>query len=168
MKTIPHFLDEFGDALKLSGSRRRRVLAEAHDHLAEAKERGIKAGLRPAKAEAAAVEAFGEPADLATRFEADFRTRTFGRISSVVDAIDSWRADHPIAGATLLVFPVIALMAAFWSPAIALGGVPIWMAYVWVGRRLAPRHEPGYRRLRYPSIWFLNNPKPYHPPVSDG
>jgi hypothetical protein len=146
MKTIPVFLEEFGGALRLSGSHRRRVLAEAHDHLAEAKEQAIKAGLEPALAEAAAVEAFGEPAYLAARFEADFRTRSLSRVSSAVEAIDCWRADHPVAGATVFIALLTGLVFALWSPLAVFGVVPIWIAYAWLGRQLVSRREPGYRR----------------------
>lgn len=140
------FLDEFGDALTLSGSRRGRVLAEAHDHLAEAKERGIKAGLEPEVAEAAAVEAFGDPAYLAARFEADFRTRALGRLTGALDTIDSWRADHPVAGATSMIAPLAVIFAVYWSPLVAVGVAPIWIVYAWLGKQLVSRHEPGYRR----------------------
>jgi hypothetical protein len=146
MKTIPAFLEEFGGALKLSGARRRRVLAEAHDHLADARERGIRAGLEPARAEAAAVEAFGEPDFLASRFEADFRTRTVGRVSSAIDAIDCWRAAHPVGGATSMIAVLAVAVVMFWSPLVAISLVPIWIENVWLGNQLSSRREPGFRR----------------------
>ena len=103
-------------------------------------------GLQPAEAERAAVEAFGDPIDLASRFELDFRTRTYSRVSRAVDTIDCWRLDHVLVSETLIVAPVAALIAMLWSPVMAIGFVGPWMAFVWVGRQLAGRHEPGYRR----------------------
>jgi hypothetical protein len=58
---IQGFLDEFEHALKLSGRRRRRVLDEVRDHLIDATERGIGAGMDPAVAEVAAVDASALP-----------------------------------------------------------------------------------------------------------
>jgi hypothetical protein len=73
--TMKAFLDEFERALKLSGRRRSRVLDEARDHLIEATERGVSAGMDPLAAESAAVEAFGDAAKVASRFDSGLLTR---------------------------------------------------------------------------------------------
>ncbi len=114
--TISAFLDEFERALKLSGRRRRRVLDEARDHLIEARERGISAGMDPFAAEIAAVEAFGDAAGVASRFDPGRLAYLSHRVSGAVDRFDRWRAVHPTAGITVFIAPMALAMAVLWSP----------------------------------------------------
>lgn len=83
--TIKAFLDEFEQALRLSGRRQRRVLDEARDHLIEASQRGVSAGMDPLAAESAAVEAFGDAAKVASRFDPGLLTRIGRRAMDVLE-----------------------------------------------------------------------------------
>ncbi|HXC77430.1 MAG TPA: permease prefix domain 1-containing protein, partial [Candidatus Acidoferrum sp.] len=83
--TIKAFLDEFERALRLSGRRRRRVLDEARDHLIEASQRGVAAGMDPLAAESAAVEAFGDAAKVASRFDPGLLTRVGQRAAGALE-----------------------------------------------------------------------------------
>ena len=139
--TIEAFLERFERALRLSGRRRRRVVDEARDHLIEARDRGISAGLDPRAAEIAAIEAFGDPAAVASRFDPGL----LARLSGEVDRFDRWRAVHPTAGSAVVVAPVALVLAATWSPLVAVSFLPAWAIFVWIGRQLRDREEPGYR-----------------------
>jgi hypothetical protein len=142
---IQGFLDEFEHALKLSGRRRRRVLDEVRDHLIDATERGIGAGMDPAVAEVAAVDAFGDADTVASRFDRHFLARVGRRISAALDNFDRWRAIHTTAAATFLMAPLALPMAVLWSPLVVLSFIGPWAAFVWIGRQLGDRDEPGYR-----------------------
>jgi hypothetical protein len=83
--TIKAFLDEFERALRLSGRRRRRVLDEARDHLIEATERSVAAGMDSLAAESAAVEAFGDAAKVASRFDPGLLTRVGQRAAGALE-----------------------------------------------------------------------------------
>lgn len=138
--TIEAFLVRFERALRLSGRRRQRVVDEARDHLIEARDRGISAGLDPRAAEIAAIEAFGDPAAVASRFDPGLRARLSGEL----DRYDRWRAVHPTAGVTLGLAPM-ALVAALWSPLVSLAFLPAWAIFVLIGSQLKGRQETGYR-----------------------
>jgi len=139
--TIEAFLERFERALRLSGRRRRRVVDEARDHLIEARDRGISAGLDPRAAEIAAIEAFGDPAAVASRFDPGL----LARLSGELDRFDRWRAVHPTAGITVVLAPMAVAMALSWSPVVALSVLPPWALFVWIGWQLRGRQEPGYR-----------------------
>jgi hypothetical protein len=153
--TIEAFLQEFDGVLALSGHRRRRVVDEARDHLIEVKERGIRAGLDPSAAEVAAIEAFGDPAEVASRFEPGLRAR----LSRAVDRYDRWRADHPTAGITLALAPMALVIALAWSPLAALSFLPMWATFLWIGQQLKGRQEPGYRHRLWG--WKQDHPVMY-------
>jgi hypothetical protein len=147
--TLPNnihaFLDEFGQALKLPGRRRRRVLDEAHDHLLEATERRIAMGMDPSVAEMASVEAFGDPVAVASRFDPGRLWRLRRAFWGAMDRFDRWHADHIVAGAAVLLAPVAVLVAVLWSPVPALGFLGPFMVLVWIGKQLEGREEPSYR-----------------------
>jgi hypothetical protein len=158
--TISAFLDEFERALKLSGRRRRRVLDEARDHLIEARERGISAGMDPFAAEIAAVEAFGDATGVASRFDPGRLAYLSHRVSGAVDRFDRWRAVHPTAGITVFIAPMALAMAVLWSPlAAALCFFGPWASMVWIGRQLMERKEPGYRHRLWG--WKQEHPGKY-------
>ena len=153
--TIEAFLDEFEGALALSGRRRRRVVDEARDHLIEGKDRGIRAGLDLQAAEVAAIEAFGDPAEVASRFEPGLRAR----LSRAIDRYDRWRADHPTAGITVALAPMALVIALSWSPIAALSFLPMWAIFAWIGQQLRERQEPGYRHRLWG--WKQDHPVAY-------
>lgn len=153
--TIEAFLEEFEGALALSGRRRLRVLDEARDHLVEAKERGIRDGLDPQSAEAGAIEAFGDPTEIAARFEPGL----LARLSVAVDRYDRWHAVHPTAGITLALVPMALVIAVAWSPEAALAFFPMWAILVWIGQQLRERQEPGYRHRLWG--WKQEHPTTY-------
>jgi hypothetical protein len=153
--TIEAFLDEFDGALALSGRRLRRVLDEARDHLIEARQRGIRAGLDPQAAEIAAIEAFGDPAVVASRFEPGL----LAKLSGAVDRYDRWRATHPTAGITVALAPMALVIALSWSPIEALSFLPMWAIFVWIGQQLREREEPGYRHRLWG--WKREHPTTY-------
>jgi hypothetical protein len=139
--TIEQFLEQLERSLRLPGRHKRRVLDEARDHLIEARDRGIAAGLDPWAAEIAAIEAFGDPAVVASRFDPGL----LARFSSGVDRFDRWRADHPVAGTAASLAPLALVVAVGWSPFVALAFLPMWAQGVWLGRQLIHRDEAGYR-----------------------
>ncbi len=152
---IEAFLEEFDRALKLSGRRRRRVIDEARDHLIEARDREVSAGLDPQSAEIAAVEVFGDPAAVASRFEPGL----LARLSGAVDQFDRWRAIHPTAGITVVLAPMALVMAVSWSPLMALSFLPLWAIFVLIGRQLKRRQEPAYRHRLWG--WKQEHPAMY-------
>jgi hypothetical protein len=160
--TIEAFLDGFNRALTLSGRRRRRVIDEARDHLIEARDRGISAGLDPQAAEIGAIEAFGDPAAVASRFDPGL----LARLSGAVDRFDRWRAVHTTAAITLVLAPMALVMAASWSPLVALAFLPAWAIFVWIGRQLRERHEPGYRYRLWG--WKQEHPAKYQIATNGG
>ena len=139
--TIEEFLERLERSLRLPGRHKRRVLDEARDHLIEARDRGIAAGLDPRAAEIAAIEAFGDPVLVASRFDPGLQAR----LSGGLDRFDRWRAVHPMAGTAASLAPLALVVAVGWSPFIALAVVPMWAGGVWVGRQLMHRDEAGYR-----------------------
>jgi hypothetical protein len=139
--TIEEFLEGFERSLRLSGRHKQRVLDEARDHLTEARDRGIAAGLDPRAAEIAAIEAFGDPAAVASRFDPGF----LARLSGELDRFDRWRAVHPIAGTAADLAPLALVLAVSWSPLVALALLPMWATGVWIGWQLTHRNEAGYR-----------------------
>lgn len=150
--TIEGFLERFERALRLSGRRRRRVVDEARDHLLEARDRGIAEGLDPRAAEVAAIEAFGDPAAVASRFDPDLRARLAGEL----DRYDRWRAVHPVAGITVVLAPMAGVVAVTWSPFLALSALPAWAVFAWMGEQLKDRPEPGYRHR----LWGWRRERP--------
>lgn len=139
--TIEEFLEGFERSLRLSGRHKHRVLDEARDHLTEARDRGIAAGLDPRAAEIAAVEAFGDPAAVASRFDPGL----LARLSGELDRFDRWYGAHPTAGVTMGIAPAALVLALSWSPLVALALLPMWATSVWIGRQLRDRQEVGYR-----------------------
>jgi hypothetical protein len=93
--TIKAFLDEFERALKLSGRRRRRVLDEARDHLIEASQRGVSAGMDPLAAESAAVEAFGDATKVASRFDPGLLVRIERRAAGALKRLSHSGLNEP-------------------------------------------------------------------------
>jgi hypothetical protein len=159
-RTIEEFLEQLERSLRISRRHKRRVLDEARDHLIEARDRAIAGGLEPRAAETAAIKAFGDPAVVASRFDPGL----VARLTGAVDRYDRWRAVHPTVGITFGMAPVVLAVTVFWSPLFALGLVPIWATYVWIGRQLKGRPEPGYLVLMIPVGWFFEAPKRYEPP----
>jgi hypothetical protein len=139
--TIEEFLEGFERSLRLSGRHKQRVLDEARDHLTEARDRGIAAGLDPRAAEIAAIEAFGDPAAVASRFDPGLLARLAGELAR----FDRWHGAHPTAGITVGLAPAALVMAVSWSPLLALAFLPVWATSVWIGRQLTDRQESGYR-----------------------
>jgi hypothetical protein len=76
---IAAYLSELDRELRLPGRARRRVLAEAADHLHEAAAACVAEGMSPAEAEWAAVAAFGPARPLARRFAEELATRAVAR-----------------------------------------------------------------------------------------
>jgi hypothetical protein len=153
--TIEAFLETFERVLRLSGRHRRRVVDEARDHLIEARDRGISAGLDPRAAEIAAIEAFGDPAAVASRFDPGLLRRLAGEL----DRFDRWRAVHPTAGVTIELAPMALVMTVWWSPLVALAFLPGWATFVWIGKQLSERDEPGYRHRLWG--WKQEHPAAY-------
>jgi hypothetical protein len=139
--TIEEFLEGFERSLRLSGRHKQRVLDEARDHLIEARDRGIAAGLDPRAAEIAAIEAFGDPAVVASRFDPGLLARLPGEL----DRFERWHAAHPTAVATMDTAALALVLAFSWSPLVALAIVPVWASTVWIGTQLRNRQESGYR-----------------------
>jgi hypothetical protein len=154
--TIEEFLERLERSLRLSGRHKRRVLDEARDHLIEARDREIAAGLNPRAAEIAAIEAFGDPAVVASRFDPGL----LARLSGEVDRFDRWRGVHPIAGTTAELAPLVLVLAVSWSPLVALAFLPTWATYAWMGRQLMHRSELGYRYRLWG--WKQKHPVAYH------
>jgi hypothetical protein len=160
--TIEEFLERLERSLRMSGRHKRRVLDEARDHLIEARDRGIAAGLNPRAAEIAAMEAFGDPAVVASRFDQGL----LARLSGEVDRFDRWRAVHPIAGTTAELSPLVLVLALSWSPFVALALLPTWATFVWIGRQLTRRGEAGYRYRLW--AWKQKHPVAYHVATNAG
>jgi hypothetical protein len=139
--TIEEFLERLERSLRLSGRHKQRMLDEARDHLIEARDRAIAGGLDPRAAEIAAIEAFGDPGVVASRFDPGLLARLTGE----VDRFDRWRAGHPVAGTTAELAPLVLVLAAAWSPLVALALLPTWATFVWMGMQLSRRNESGYR-----------------------
>jgi hypothetical protein len=76
---IGPYLSELERELRLPARLRRRVLAEAADHLHESAAAFVAEGMPPDEAEFAAVAAFGPARDLAHRFADELATRAVGR-----------------------------------------------------------------------------------------
>jgi hypothetical protein len=153
--TTEEFLEGFERSLRLSGRHKQRVLDEARDHLIEARDRGIAAGLDPRAAEIAAIEAFGDPAAVASRFDPGLVAHLRGEL----DRFDRWHGAHPSVVATMDM-ALLALVVAFsWSPLVALAFIPVWAPSVWIGGQLRHRKEPGYRYRLW--AWKQEHPVAY-------
>ena len=160
--TIEEFLEGFERSLRLSGRHKQRVLDEARDHLIEARDRGIAAGLDPRAAEIAAIEAFGDPAVVASRFDPGLVARLRGEL----DRFDRWHCAHPTAVATMDI-GLLALVVAFsWSPLLSLAFLPVWAGSVWIGWQLKDRKEPGYRYRLWG--WKQEHPVAYQIAINAG
>jgi hypothetical protein len=153
--TIEEFLEGFEQSLRLPGGHKRRVLDEARDHLIEARDRGIAAGLDPRAAEIAAIEAFGDPTAVASRFDPGL----LARLRSEVDRFDRWQGAHPTAGVTVGLVPMATVMAVGWSPVLGLAFLPVWASSVWIGIQLTDRTEVGYRHRLW--CWKREHPAAY-------
>ncbi len=79
---VSRYLESLERELRLAPRARRRVVAEARDHLHEAVAAGLERGLSPQHAERAAVECFGDPRDLAARFHEQSAVASASRASS--------------------------------------------------------------------------------------
>jgi hypothetical protein len=132
------------------------VLDEARDHLIEARDRAIAGGMNARAAEIAAIEAFGAPALVASRFDPGL----LARMSGEVDRFDRWRAAHPIAGTTVEMAPLIVVVALSWSPVVALAFLLPWATFVWMARQLMHRSEAGYRYRLW--AWKQKHVVEYH------
>jgi len=66
---IDGYLDELGAALTVGAHRRRRILDETREHLADASDRRVTEGLAPSEAETASIAAFGPPTAIAAAFD---------------------------------------------------------------------------------------------------
>jgi hypothetical protein len=139
--TIEEFLEGFERSLRLSGRHKQRVLDEARDHLIEARDRGIAAGLDPRVAEIAAIEAFGDPVVVASRFDPGVLARLPGEL----DRFDRWHGAHPTAVVTIDMALTALVVAFSWSPLLAPAFLPVWATSVWIGKQVRHRKEPGYR-----------------------
>jgi len=160
--TIEAFLERFERALRLSGRRRRRVVDEARDHLIEARDRGVAAGLDARSAEIAAIEAFGDPAAVASRFDPGLTER----VSRDLDRFDRWYGAHPAAGVTIGIAPWVLVITLSWSPLVALAFLPPWATSVWIGMQITNRHEVGYRSRLWG--WKQQHPAAYQIATNGG
>jgi hypothetical protein len=153
--TIEEFLEGFERSLRLSGRHKQRVLDEARDHLIEARDRGIAAGLDPRAAEIAAIEAFGDPAVVASRFDPG----VLARLSGELDRFDRWHGAHPTLVVTMDLTLAALVVAFAWSPLLAVAFLPAWTISVWIGTQLRHRKEPGYRNRLWG--WKQEDPVAY-------
>jgi hypothetical protein len=153
--TIEEFLEGFEQSLRLSGRHKRRVLDEARDHLIEARDRGIAGGLDPRAAEIAAIEAFGDPAAVASQFDPGLVARLAGEL----DRFDRWHGAHPAASATVGLAPAALVVALSWSPVLAPAFLPLWATSLWIGGQLTLRQEVGYRHRLWG--WKREHPAAY-------
>lgn len=155
--TIAAYLVEFDAALQARLGRRRRILVEVEDHLQDAATARLKPGENRPEAEAAAIDAFGDPARVAADFGADPLETITTRLTVVGQGLDAWMAQHPWGGAAvaasvpatiyLLAATVGVLlnsMPAYAIPVSALSPFPLTFL-VWGGlaRSLRGRPEPG-------------------------
>lgn len=160
--TIEEFLERLERSLSLSGGHKRRVLDEARDHLIEARDRGIEGGLDSRAAEIAAIEAFGDPGAVASRFDPGLRARLAGEL----DRFDRWHGAHPTAGVTVELAPAALVVALSWSAVLALAFLPVWAASVWIGRQLTDRQEVGHRHRLWG--WKREHPAAYQIATNSG
>lgn len=127
-------LARLGRALALYAGRRADVLDEVRDHLLEARERRLRAGLEPADAERAALAAFGEPEPFArdlVRQASRGRARVLlpfglalGAALALVDAQPTWDDTGMSAFAVLGSCALLGLVEPTrpWRWAAAVGG----------------------------------------------
>ncbi len=83
---IDTFLEELDQRLRVPARVRRRIVAEAHDHLVESVDRRVASGAQRADAESAAISSFGDPAVVAMQFGAAWQTRAMRRVPAVTGA----------------------------------------------------------------------------------
>ena len=69
-RLIDDYLDQLLDALRVDGAQSRRILTETEDHLREAVLANVAAGMDEVRATEFAIERFGEPRQIAARFNA--------------------------------------------------------------------------------------------------
>jgi len=79
---ISAYLESLSDELRVRAKARARILAEARDHLHEGVAARLERGLPAADAEREAVDAFGEPRELAARFHEELASASARRASA--------------------------------------------------------------------------------------
>lgn len=101
---ISSYLDSLSAELRVPGRVRARILAEARDHLHAAVAARLESGVAAADAEREALEAFGDPRELAARFHEELASTSSRRASA-------WTA--VLVGAFMLALAVFAARGGF-------------------------------------------------------
>ena len=148
VRTIPDYLEVLYQSLDLGESARLRIVDEVRDHLIEARNDAVRAGVDPKAAEEAALNAFGDPVALAANF-APGPWRSFLRRSRELRwSLDLWHARHPLFAVAigLVLLGGLLFLAQSWFA---------WMTPFYAGLQLllawqiTQRQEVGYAaRLR--------------------
>jgi HAAS domain-containing protein len=84
---VSRHLESLDRELRLPPRARRRIVAEARDHLHQAVAAGLERGLSPEDAERAAVAGFGDPRELAAAFHEQSAVASASRASSRTSAL---------------------------------------------------------------------------------
>lgn len=131
---IDAYLSELAVGLRLYPGRPTDIVDEVRDHLLEAMERGQTEGLTPNASEQRAVEALGDPRDLARRLVTDkawLRTRfmlpialLLGLVMAIIDNQPDWDDTGVSAFAIVCVTGLMSLFEPTrpWLWAAAIGG----------------------------------------------
>jgi hypothetical protein len=134
---VERYLLEFNDALVAGAERRERILAEVEEHLRDATESLVAAGLSAGEAELEAVRRFGDPAQAAERFGAD----PLGRGQQASRWYEARRIAHPLAIPLILYGPLIALTA--WAAIPMAMWLCVWLLASHIHRNIRARRATG-------------------------
>jgi hypothetical protein len=125
---ISSYLDSLSAELRVPRRVRERILAEARDHVHAAVAARLESGVAAADAERGAVEAFGDPRELAARFHEELASSSSRRASVWTTAL---------VGAFMLALAILAPRGGF--PAALVSWVGAQLAGVAAVLGLAPR-----------------------------
>ena len=150
-QTISEYLGVLYESLDLAESARLRVVEEVRDHLTEAKEEAVAAGLDPVDAERAALRAFGDPVVLAASFDPG-RWRSFLRWWREWRwSLDLLHAERPVLYTGLALAPLfgLLLLAGSWL----VWFMPFYAAQqLWLAAQIGRRTEIGFS-ARLEAFW---------------
>jgi len=136
--TIEHYLLDFDDALVAGAQRRERILAEVEEHLRDAMESSMAAGMAADEAQLEVLARFGSPREAAKAFGPD----PLGRAQQASRWWEARRIAHPVLIPLAIWSPLLAYM--LWEFGLFVPLVPLVLLGWQLTNNLQARRAAGF------------------------